>query len=124
MDDMDVTISMGRDLPYMLTVKQAGAVLGIKKTSAYDQVKKFFESGGAEGIPAIHVGRCYRIPREELLDRIRRGCVTPSAAPVPDELASRRRLGSDAAGDPAGARRRVRVRREPPSDQPPLFPAG
>lgn len=143
MDDIDVTRSMSASagfdfeaLPFMLTVEEAADLLGIGRTLAYELVHRFIDSGGAEGIPVIRIGRCWRVPREELLERIRLGCITGSSDVVLDELASRRRPGVDGAGEPNGVRRRVRVRRggqvagararrprrEPP-EQLPLFPA-
>jgi len=127
---------MGEASPYMFTVVQAADVLGIGRTLAHKLVRRFLDSGGVEGIPVIRVGRCWRVPREELLERIRRGCITGSSAVVPDELASRRRPSADGLGGPGSARRRLTVRRggqvagarrprrEPPPDQLPLFPAG
>lgn len=143
MDDMDVTRSMsasaGREfeaLPFMLTVPEAAKLLGIRRTLAYKLLRRFIETGGAEGIPVIRIGRCWRVPRDELLRRIRLGCISGSSGVVADELASRRRPSAEGAGEPNGVRRRVHVRRggqaavararrprrEPP-EQLPLFPA-
>ena len=35
MDDEDLAIRMGRDLPYMLTIVQAGHVVGVGRTTAH-----------------------------------------------------------------------------------------
>lgn len=128
MDDMDVTIRMGRDLPYMLTVPQAGELVGVGRTTAHKLARLYRESGGAYGIPNVRVGHNLRVPRDELLERIRQGRITPSPAPAADELAPRRRLtvrrGVRSAGGPSASARADRPRREPPPDQLPLFPAG
>jgi hypothetical protein len=44
-DDINVTSDMGGDLPYMLTVIKAGELLGVKRTTAYGQVRVYFKSG-------------------------------------------------------------------------------
>ena len=145
MDDIDVTGSMSAPArpdeivqPYMLTVAEAADFLAIGKTMAYELVRLFVESGGAYGIPAIKIGRVWRVPQPELMERIRTGRIDAPAGWSRDELAPRRLPDADGTRDaggefgtsslsergrpvrPAGARRR---RREPPPDQPPLFPA-
>ena len=136
MDDIDVTSSMNTLAssktaaePYMLTVKDAAALLGIGRTLAYQLVRRYVETGGAEGIPVVRVGRLWRVPRQALFEQIQRGCIGASSGLLRDELAPRRRpdpVGAGArrltirrGGQVAGGRR---PRREPP-EQLPLFPA-
>jgi hypothetical protein len=64
------------ELPLMLTVEQARAVLGIGRSLAYGEVRRFLASGGREGIPAVRIGGAIRIPRAGLVDLL-------LAAPAP-----------------------------------------
>ena len=60
-----------RDLPPALTVEEAAKVLRIGRATAYEGVRMYLASGGAEGIPAIKVGpRTIRVPRAALLRRL------------------------------------------------------
>lgn len=46
-----------------ITVEEAARRLRIGRTRAYVEARRYVESGGAEGIiPAIPVGRLYRVP--------------------------------------------------------------
>lgn len=46
-----------------ITVEEAARRLRIGRTRAYLEARRYVESGGAEGIiPAIPVGRLYRVP--------------------------------------------------------------
>jgi excisionase family DNA binding protein len=144
-DDIDVTRSMSAPArsgeivqPYMLTVAEAAELLAIGKTMAYELVRLFVESGGAYGIPAMKIGRIWRVPQPELMERIRTGRIDARGEWARDELAPRRfpdvdgtrdsggALGTSALSEggrpvrPAGA---SRPRREPPPDQPSPFPA-
>ena len=42
-------------------------ILRIGRTLAYDLVQRFETSGGREGLPAVRVGSCWRVPREVVL---------------------------------------------------------
>ncbi len=62
---------MLEDLPAVLTVEEAAKVLRIGRATAYEGVRMYLASGGAEGIPAIKVGpRTIRVPRAALLMRL------------------------------------------------------
>ena len=50
-------------LPLMLTVEQAREVLGIGRSLAYSEVRRYLATGGREGIPAIRIGSAIRVPR-------------------------------------------------------------
>ena len=52
--------------PDFLTVEQAAAILRIGRTTAYALARHWLETGGAEGIPAIRVGKQLRVPRARL----------------------------------------------------------
>lgn len=54
------------ELPDFLTVEEAARVLRIGRTAAYEQTRRFEETGGQEGIPVIRVGRLMRVPRGAL----------------------------------------------------------
>ncbi len=55
------------NLPDMLRVEEAAAVLRISRTSAYAEVAVFHRTGGAAGIPSIRIGRSLRVPKHALL---------------------------------------------------------
>lgn len=57
--------------PDVLTVEEAAQILRIGRNSAYGLARRWIDSGGEEGLPAIRLGRCLRVPRsalERLLD--------------------------------------------------------
>ncbi len=120
MAETNRTHSSGPDgEPYLLTVEQTADLLSIGRTLAHAKTKLFLDSGGVavDGIPAVRIGRCKRVPRDRLLEWIGRGCMNIPSATARDELAPRRRTDDDSA-PPREARRG-----EPPPEQPPLFPA-
>ena len=55
-------------LPLMLSVEQARDVLGIGRSLAYSEVRRYLATGGREGIPAVRIGSAIRIPRAGLVD--------------------------------------------------------
>ncbi len=55
------------DLPAMLRVDEAAAVLRISRSRAYDEVAVFQRTCGAEGLPSIRIGRCLRVPKRALM---------------------------------------------------------
>ena len=63
-------------LPLMLTVEQARNVLGIGRSLAYSEVRRYLATDGREGIPAVRIGSAIRIPRAGLVDMM-------LAAPAP-----------------------------------------
>lgn len=68
--------------PDLFTVTEAAAVLRIGRTTAYELVRRDFDSGGGEGLGVVRIGGQFRIPRAAL-ERILGGPVTWPAA---DEL--------------------------------------
>jgi excisionase family DNA binding protein len=67
--------------PDLLTVEEAARVLRVGRTTAYADVRRWFATGGADGLPAVRVRRQVRVPRRELEDRIG----GPITWPIPDE---------------------------------------
>lgn len=68
------------NLPDMLRVDEAAAVLRISRSRAYDEVGAFQRTGGAEGLPSIRIGRTLRVPKRALLAWIDAQLGGPSAA--------------------------------------------
>ena len=70
-------------LPYLLTVEQTADLLGIGTTLVHEKTKLFLDSGGlaVDGIPAVRIGRCKRVPRDRLLEWIDNGCMNIPSAP-------------------------------------------
>ena len=54
-------------LPPFLTVSQVQNLLQLGRGSIYRQIELYFESDGAEGIPAVRIGRSIRVPRHALI---------------------------------------------------------
>jgi hypothetical protein len=70
-------------LPLMLTVEQARAALGIGRSLAYGEVRRYLATGGREGIPAVRIGSAIRVPRVGLVD-----VMLAAPAPVVSESAT------------------------------------
>jgi hypothetical protein len=70
-------------LPLMLTVEQARSVLGIGRSLAYGEVRRYLATDGQEGIPAVRIGSAIRIPRAALVD-----LMLAAPAPAVSELVS------------------------------------
>ena len=45
-----------------LPVEEAARVLRISRTFAYALTRRFLDTGGREGLPAVRVGRSVRVP--------------------------------------------------------------
>lgn len=61
--------------PDLFTVAEAAVVLRIGRTTAYELVRRDFDSGGGEGLAVVRVGGQFRVPRSAL-ERIVGGPVT------------------------------------------------
>lgn len=59
------------DLPLVLTVEEAAAVLRISRAAAYEQARIWRETDGREGLPVVVIGRCLRVPKAKLEDKLR-----------------------------------------------------
>lgn len=55
------------DLPEVLTVEEAAAVLRVGRTAAYQLTQQWRASNGTEGLPVRKLGRLLRVPRAELI---------------------------------------------------------
>ena len=55
------------ELPPVMTVEEAAAVLRIGRNAAYDLARRWRETDGREGLPVVSLGRTLRVPRAALL---------------------------------------------------------
>ena len=69
-------------LPLTLTVEQAREMLGIGRSLAYSEVRRYLATDGREGIPAVRIGSVIRIPRAGLVDLMLVGAAPPASEPV------------------------------------------
>jgi hypothetical protein len=53
--------------PLLYTVLEAAKQLHIGRTLAYQQAERYLATNGRDGIPAIKIGNCLRVPRPGLL---------------------------------------------------------
>lgn len=60
-----------KDLPLVLTVEEAAAVLRISRAAAYEQARVWRETDGREGLPVVVIGRSLRVPRVKLEEKLR-----------------------------------------------------
>jgi hypothetical protein len=49
-----------------ISVEDAGRAMGLGRTLAYQEARRYIATGGAEGLPAIRFGRTLRCPTAEL----------------------------------------------------------
>lgn len=68
------------DLPPFLTVEQAGKVLQLGRSKAYELTVEWERSGGESGIPFVWFGRQKRIPRDALVRYVDEQLDRPPAA--------------------------------------------
>jgi hypothetical protein len=54
------------DLPEMLRVEEAAAVLRISRSRAYEEAAVYQRTGGRSGLPVIRIGRSLRVPKRAL----------------------------------------------------------
>lgn len=54
------------DLPEVLTVEEAAAVLRIGRGAAYELARRWRETDGRHGLPVVVLGRSLRVPRAAL----------------------------------------------------------
>ncbi|MBW3651609.1 MAG: helix-turn-helix domain-containing protein [Actinobacteria bacterium] len=50
------------ELPEVLTIEEAAAVLRIGRGAAYELARQWRDSGGREGLPVVSLGRSLRVP--------------------------------------------------------------
>ena len=63
---MRPTSATSTEPPDLLTVEEAARLLRIGRTNAYELVRRWLATGGAEGVPALRVGHLLRVPRHGL----------------------------------------------------------
>lgn len=54
------------DLPEVLTVEEAAAILRIGRGAAYELARRWRETDGRHGLPVVVLGRSLRVPRAAL----------------------------------------------------------
>ena len=54
------------ELPEVLTVEEAAAILRIGRGAAYELARQWRETNGREGLPVVTLGRTLRVPRAAL----------------------------------------------------------
>jgi len=54
------------ELPEVLTVEEAAAVLRIGRGAAYELARQWRATNGREGLPVVALGRTLRVPRAAL----------------------------------------------------------
>jgi excisionase family DNA binding protein len=54
------------ELPEVLTVEEAAAVLRIGRGAAYELARQYRLTNGREGLPVVTLGRSLRVPRAAL----------------------------------------------------------
>ena len=52
----------------LLTIEEAGRVLRVGRSLAYQLAGEYEASGGLSGLPVIRLGGCLRVPRWALLE--------------------------------------------------------
>lgn len=52
--------------PLTLTVEEAGKVLRVSRSTAYELAAAYERTDGAEGLPVVRLGRLLRVPRHQL----------------------------------------------------------
>ena len=65
---MDASEMLGVPATAMLTVEEAGRVLRIGRSLAYQLAREYDATGGVSGLPVIRLGGCLRVPRWALLE--------------------------------------------------------
>jgi len=60
----------GEEVPVLLTVEEAGALLRIGRTKAYAMAREWRETDGRSGLPVVDLGHVLRVPRRALEDLI------------------------------------------------------
>lgn len=60
----------GDEIPVLLTVEEAGALLRIGRTKAYAMAREWRETDGRSGLPVVDLGHVLRVPRRALEDLI------------------------------------------------------
>ncbi len=59
-----------RDYPDLMTVDEAAEYLRISRTLGYQLARQYRITGGEAGLPVVQIGRCLRVPRDELAELV------------------------------------------------------
>lgn len=70
------------ELPEVLTVEEAAAVLRIGRGAAYDLARQWRQSAGREGLPVVALGRSLRVPKAALRRLLDLGDAAATPAPA------------------------------------------
>ena len=54
------------EYPDLLTVEEAAEYLRISRALGYQLARQYRMTEGAAGLPVVQLGRCLRVPRDEL----------------------------------------------------------
>ncbi|MGH2689729.1 MAG: helix-turn-helix domain-containing protein [Actinomycetota bacterium] len=68
----DPTVPRPNGATLVLTIEEAAQALRIGRTAAYEAARRWLETGGAEGLPVVRLGRRLRVPCHAL-DRLLSG---------------------------------------------------
>ena len=55
--------SIEQAAPDLLTIKEAGAVMRVGRSKAYDLARRYLATGGVDGLPVRRIGNQLRAPR-------------------------------------------------------------
>jgi len=86
------------ELPDVLTVEEAAALLRIGRRTAYELAARFEATGGREGLPVVRLGRCLRVSRARLEQLL----LSDPPAPAPRSSGLMPLRGLDRRRRPAG----------------------
>ena len=71
------------NLPPTLSVEQAGRLLGLGRSTAYVEARRYLATDGREGLPALRFGRVVRCPTRQIM-RLLGYDETALPVPAPD----------------------------------------
>ena len=76
------------DIPTLLTVLEAAAILRIGRTTAYQLAHEYCRTNGASGLPVVRVGKQLRVPRDRLRHLIDGGAQSSASTNTGAHLAT------------------------------------
>jgi hypothetical protein len=82
-------VSMDDEIPAFLTVEEAGRLLRIGRTKAYDLAKEWRATDGRSGLPVVDLGDLLRVPGPAIRKMLDTGLARIGEAP-PEPVAGRR----------------------------------
>ena len=96
-------MTVGREIPTLLTVEEAGRLLRIGRTKAYAMAREWRETDGQSGLPVVDLGHVLRVPRralEELNGHRRSDAVDATTESKTSSTSSTRNQSPADQGDP------------------------